>query len=385
MLQIDKELIEELKKAIHGLQINHTDKIAVKEAAKQSIAAAKDQLKKSLHKAMRLEASTVPPYLVAAWSIKDSPGYQNAEIRRLILSVAKEEMLHMMGVANIIAAMGEPPQIANKKIVLDWGVDKLPVGGNLIPQLAPFSMSLLTDLFMKIEEPKDPIHYVVLEREMLASEEIHYGTIGEFYDAIIALINALPEDPFGNGASYPQIKMEFDLRITQIGHDPIIDFVVTNKTEAIKILNWIVDQGEGSAAGPLDGNAAPAHYYRFAEIYKGGKLIKDTGQLLGYAYDRAGQPINCDFNAVRQFAPNPKMKDFSPDSRQYKGLMIFNENYTRMFKELQEFYSKSDNTQEIPTSINSMNTMTRYVDPLFNLNPSVCPSFEWIEPSPPVT
>lgn len=390
MLQVDKKLIDDINKSIKDLMVTVTSKEgeAVERAAikpvTKSITAAKEQLKASLHMAMRLEASTIPPYLVAAWSIKDSPGFNNADVRKLVLGVAKEEMLHMMGVANIIAAMGQPPQIANKDIVLDWGTDKLPIGGNVIPRLAPFSMDLLTGLFMKIEEPKDPVHYVVLEAKRFRRAVPQFGTIGEFYEAIVNLINSLPEDPFGNGAAYPQIKLRHDARMGRIGHDPITDFAVTNKAEAINILNWIVDQGEGSSKGPLDANDVPAHYYRFAEIYKGGKLIRDGNQELGYAYDRAGHPINFDFSAVWQFAPNPKMKDFAPDSRQHKGLLKFNETYTRMFKELQEFYDK-DNPQEVPDSINTMNLKTTFVNPLFNSNPSVCPSFEWIEPSPIVT
>lgn len=381
MLQVDRRLIDDLNIAIASISVLAKDKKAFTKPAAKTVNAAADQLRESLHTAMRLEASTVPPYLVAAWSIMDSPGFQNNEIRRLILGIAKEEMMHMMGVANIIAAMGQPPQIANKNIVLDWGVDTLPIGGNLVPQLAPFSIKLLTDLFMKIEEPKDPVHYVVIETPKFEMESLQFGTIGEFYEAIVNLINLLPEDPFINGASYPQIKIEFDTRMGQIGHAPITDFVVKNKTEAINLLNWIVDQGEGSTDGPLDGDGCPAHYYRFAEIYKGGKLIKDYNQPLGYAYDRAGNPINCDFSAVRQFTPNPKMKDFAPASRQYRGLAKFNTEYTKMFKELQEFYN-SNTIQQVPDSVNTMNTMKGFVNPLFESNPPVCPSFEWYEPVP---
>lgn len=387
MLQVDRRLITDIRKSITdmlGAVTTKERKAVAGEAAgpaTKAIAAATDQLRESLHTAMKLEASTIPPYLVAAWSIQDSPspGFQNTEIRQLILSIAKEEMLHMMGVANIIAAMGEPPNIANKDIVLNWGKDKLPIGGDLVPQLAPFSMDQLSKSFMKIEEPKDPQHYVVLET--VTREASLFATIGEFYEAIITLINSFPEDPFANGAAFPQIRIPLDPRIGQIGHEPITDFAVKNKTEAINILHWIVDQGEGSTEGPLDGNGEPAHYYRFAEIYKGGKLIKDATQPLGYAYDRAGQPINCDFTAVRQFAPNPKMKDFDPNSRQFKGLLKFNEAYTSMFKELQQFYDGND-PQQVPNSINSMNTMTSFVNPLFNSNPSVCPSFEWIDATP---
>lgn len=340
---------------------------------------AHDTLIKTLHTAMRLEASTVPPYYVAAWSIQDSDGYENAAIRELVSSISREEMLHMMSISNIISATGTIPQIATPEIVLNWGTDTLPVGGDLVPSLSPFSIEILTDLFMEIEQPLDPVHYVVVEaRAKARGMAVHYATIGEFYDALIVLINTFPEDPFANGESHPQIDVSNDTRFSRIGHDPIKNFIVKNKKHAIELLNWIVDQGEGSSAGPLDGNGDPAHYYRFAEIYKGGKLVKDISQPLGYAYDRARFPINCDFTKIMQFASNPKMKDFSPESRQYKGLKAFNQKYKLMFEQLQQFYEGAGD-QAISDSINSMNSMARLVPTLFACTPPVCPSFEWIE------
>ena len=368
MLKVDRKYVDALREAVVTLCVQKDE------------ASAKETLRENLHEAMRLEATTIPPYYVAAWSIQNSEGYQNELIRDLISEVSREEMLHMMSVANIIAATGVSPKIATKEIVVDWGNDTLPIGSDLIPSLSLFSMKLLTNLFMEIEKPEDPVHYVVVEQRekaMLMMEE-HYATIGEFYDALIELINSFPNDPFADGANYPQINISDDPRFTNIDHAPITDFVVKNREKAIELLNWIVDQGEGSSDGPMDGNGAPAHYYRFAEIYMGGKLVKDTSQPLGYAYDRGNHPINCDFSKIYQFESNPKMADFPKDSRQYKGLLAFNKSYKLMFDELQKFYN-GDGDQHINTSISSMNKMARYVIPLLTSNPPVCPSFEWIE------
>lgn len=370
MLKIDKKYVESI---LAVAKLTH----------KKSAQIRNDKLIETLHQAMRLEASTIPPYYVAAWSIKDSDSksFENEKIRTLIASIAKEEMLHMMSISNMIAATGVIPDIYSKEMVLDWGKDSLPIGSNLVPTLAPFSMEILGDLFMEIEQPISPIHYVV-KRQMvkaLAVEE-HYATIGEFYDALKALILSFPEDPFKNGANYKQIKLNYDPRMTSIGHAPITDFQITNKEQAFEILDWIIDQGEGSTSNPLDGNDAPAHYYRFAEIYKGGELVKDASQKLGYAYDQKNHPIMCDFSKVYQFAPNPKMKDFDPNSRQYKGLMKFNKLYKDMFFQLQEFY-KTGNEQFVKTAISSMNNMNGFAIQLLESSPSVCPSFEWVEDS----
>ena len=369
MLKVDRAHVDYIHKAIHLLGVE------------EDVQTAGETLLETLHMAMRLEASTIPPYYVSAWSVLPSEGYQNQLIQDLIAEVSKEEMLHMMSIANIISATGKRPDIATKEIVLDWGVSKLPIGGDLVPSLCPFSMEILTTLFMEIEKPLNPQHYVVLEQIELAKRgllEEEYATIGEFYEALIELINSFPEDPFANGGDYPQINISDDPRLGTIDHAPITDFIVKNRTQAIEIINWIVDQGEGSKDGPMDGNGSPAHYYRFAEIYKGGKLIKDESQPLGYAYDRANFPIDCDFSKVVQFECNPKMDDYEPGSIHYNGLKAFNEQYTLMFVQLQEFYDSGD-TQKMKDSLATMKNMGSFVPRLLSLDPPVCPSFEWME------
>lgn len=369
MLKVDRKFVDQLLEAVSGLEslkVNATDN-------------ARKELIDKLHIAMRLEASTIPPYLVAAWSIEDTtlPDHHNKEIRELILSVAQEEMLHMMGIANIISATGKIPDLFNPKMVLNWGKELLPIGGNLIPVLEPFSMDLLKTLFMEIEMPIVPQRFPV-KKASFSRPTKQYATIGEFYKAIIKLINLFPEDPFQNGAAYHQADVKIDTRFDPIGHHPIEDFIVGNKKKAIEILDWIVDQGEGSEKGPFDGDGLPAHYYRFAEVYFGGRLIEDPNPLnpTGFAYDRRNQPLNCDFDRVRKFEPNPKMNSFDKDSKQYKGLRAFNTQYTFMFKRLHDFYSEGVE-QDVRASINNMDNMKGFVNRLFDMKPAVCPSFEW--------
>ena len=67
-----------------------------------------------LQKAIELELSTIPPYLHAAYSLM--PG-TNTAIRKIIVAVAKEEMLHMAIVANVLNAIDGRPVIADPKTV----------------------------------------------------------------------------------------------------------------------------------------------------------------------------------------------------------------------------------------------------------------------------
>jgi hypothetical protein len=71
-------------------------------------------LKKSLQAAVELELSTLPPYLCAMWSIKDtSAGSPGAFAYKLIDSVVRQEMTHMGFVCNMLVGIGGTPAIAS--------------------------------------------------------------------------------------------------------------------------------------------------------------------------------------------------------------------------------------------------------------------------------
>jgi hypothetical protein len=66
--------------------------------------------------ALQLEHATIPPYLCALYSIKDGTNLLSAE---RIRSVAVEEMLHMVLVANLTNAIGGTPSVVYKKFIPD--------------------------------------------------------------------------------------------------------------------------------------------------------------------------------------------------------------------------------------------------------------------------
>lgn len=125
----------------------------------------KDDLVTLLRVAMSLEALTIPPYLTAYWSIKDSPTTNdNQEAKKIIHSVAMEEMLHMMSVGNILASLGACPLYYNKCNTLDkWGEDKLPILDFPV-DLAPFSVKQI-EKFLEIEKPIKPINLPISSRD----------------------------------------------------------------------------------------------------------------------------------------------------------------------------------------------------------------------------
>jgi hypothetical protein len=137
-----------------------------------------DQLREHLAVAMRVELSTIPPYLYAMYSIED----QRSEAARLIMSIVAEEMLHLALAANLLAAVGGEPGF------LDPGLQPAYPGllahhrPDLPLHLAPASVDLVRSTFM------------VLERPGVAAappEADGYHTLGQFYAAIETAVEEL--------------------------------------------------------------------------------------------------------------------------------------------------------------------------------------------------
>lgn len=123
----------------------------------------KDQLEYYLQIALKLEHATIPPYLTAAYSATVE---ENQESRNIILKVAREEMLHLTLVANLLNSIGGKPNLARKDFVpnyptyLPTGQDDFKVGIERFSQYA-------IETFLKIERPtpselgqQDVVHHI---------------------------------------------------------------------------------------------------------------------------------------------------------------------------------------------------------------------------------
>ena len=110
-----------------------------------------DELKELLEAAVKLELSTIPPYLCALYSIHPDG---NDEAKLVIRSVVVEEMLHMILAANVLNAIGGEPRIAGPEHVPRYP-HELPDGAIL--DLLPFSAEAI-DAFLKVENPEYDHH-----------------------------------------------------------------------------------------------------------------------------------------------------------------------------------------------------------------------------------
>jgi hypothetical protein len=287
----------------------------------EAIQAAKEaaDIHDGLQGAIELEHSTIPPYLQALYSIKHD---RNTIVADLIRSIVIEEMLHMTIAANVLNAIGGAPVINKPGFVPDYPA-RLPmsVREGLQVGLAPLSKALIHDVFMEIEMPEQPTDFP--DRAMMA-EEAGYATIGVFCAAIIAKLKELGDRIFtGNPAR--QV-------VDDTWFPPAQLFPIHDVASAVRGIEIIVRQGEGTSDDPLAADGAPAHYYRFAEIYHGKRLVPDPSVEEKFSY--SGAPIPFDAAGIWDMVTNPKVASYPADGAARAYAERFNGIYTNLLNSL---------------------------------------------------
>jgi len=309
-------------------------------------------LRTELQYAMKVEHSTIPPYLCALYSIPDGT---NDEAVAVIQTVAMEEMLHMVLVANLTNAVGGETCVNDPKFVprypgplprcLPW----------FLVELQRFSPEAL-DLFLRIERP-DAIPENARTAKRSAKHE--YATIGEFYGALRHalknLVDQHGEQHVFSGRPELQVTPEY-----YYGGSGEL-FVIHSLEDAERAISEIVEQGEGlpgqigvqqvrsretaviaalsrevSAESDFlperfGGDSEPAHYFRFKEIrdgryYQKGDTI-DSGPR--------GPELPVDWNAVFHMQSNPSASDYGGHPPVQALMNDFNDCYQRLLERLQ--------------------------------------------------
>jgi hypothetical protein len=277
-------------------------------------------LQAALQSAIELEHATIPPYLYAYWSLS-----ANDDIGTLIHSVVIEEMGHMALAANVLNAIGGSPSIDAPGFVPTYP-GPLPGGveDQLVVPLAPFSIELVKDVFMVIEEPEDPLSF---PDGLQADQAV---TIGQFYAAIRDAIQAAGPSIFTGTAGNQVVGIPSDQVIA-------VDSVETATTA----INTIIDQGEGTTQAPDDLEGDLAHYYRFSEIVHGKTLEKDptTGK-----WSYSGAPIPFDPAGVLPVVTNPKAANYPPESAAAEANDKFNTDYGTLLTQLHTAFNGQPST-----------------------------------------
>jgi hypothetical protein len=227
-------------------------------------------VRQALQAAIRLEHSTIPPYLYALYSLDAD---RNAVVAGILRSVVKEEMAHLALAANILSALGGTPVLDDPALLPRYPC-QLPgtVEHGLVVGLAPFSIGLVQDTFLAIEQPEHPLRFggkdatalgtpanpadTTASQPAAGSADGWPLTIGQFYRRIGAAIEALGDGVFAHA---PRNQVTTSLL-------PDV-MAVTNVATACQAIGTIINQGEGTSSTPAEVIGSDmAHYYRFLEI-----------------------------------------------------------------------------------------------------------------------
>ena len=233
----------------------------------------REQLIYLLREAAELEHTILCEYLFAAFSMKQrtGEGLTDAQLeavdrwRGVILTVAKQEMLHLTLVQNLLTAIGAAPHLSRPN--LPTAARHFPAGMQIA--LVPFGEKALRH-FLFLERPEglaldDPDAQVAIERArpLMSDDDIvpapqGYGTVGHLYRAIDVgfawLTSTLGAERLFIGPAPAQTGPEL------MKWDGLV--AVTDLTSAHAAIDVIVEQGEGAT-----GDWRAAHFGRFLEIY----------------------------------------------------------------------------------------------------------------------
>lgn len=331
------------------------------------------KLHRYLQNAIELEHATIPPYLTAMLSLR--PG-RNRRIGELIRSIVIQEMLHMSIAANILIAIGGRPQINTPGFVPDYpGPLPMQIGDGLIVGIEAFSMALVQNVFMAIEQPEDEIPVEVLKKG--AEDDPEYATIGQFYDAIKAQIRFLGPDIFVATTAPPQLVAPHWFAPDKLY--PIVD-----PDSACRAIDLIKIEGEGTSTDPFQSPHDPSHFYKFGSILHGRKIVRvpgAPGEPDRYAY--AGAPIVFDPDGVWPLRPNCKIADFTPGSQARTRIEQFAYNYSSLLNALHLTFNGEPERLDAAIGLMydlrvlAVAMMQTEADPATGL--TVGPSFEYVQ------
>jgi CDGSH-type Zn-finger protein/uncharacterized Fe-S cluster protein YjdI len=263
----------------------------------------REELVYLLCEAAEFEHAVMCTYLYAMWSLKreEAEGVTKAELaaierwRLLLRQIAREEMLHLCLVNNMLTALGSAPHLWKPAFPVRPG--RFPA--DVVMKLMPFSAAAL-DHFLYIERPEgvaiadgkgfEHAHYHRAARaDLLSPAAQDYVSQGHLYHGIIngfvRLCGTCGEKKVFVGHADAQVgPAEFGL--------PGL-FKVTNLETARRAIEEIVTQGEGAPA-----HSETSHYAKFAQI-------KTELSAL-----QAARPA---FQPARKVAANPTLGEASPD------------------------------------------------------------------------
>jgi hypothetical protein len=291
----------------------------------------KQELHHYLTVAMQLEHATIPPYLMALYTIK--PG-TNRDASLIIREVVVEEMLHLTLVANVLNAVGGKPDLTAPGFMPTYPAP-LPDGEkDFEVSLRPFSQEAL-QTFLKIERPAPPAAVgaggagprTVKRARPLAlalnhpdNTEWSYYSIGEFYQVIQEGVKHLSEQMPASELFNGDPNLQVGPQVYYSGGGKVMQ--VTDLNTARQALELIIEQGEGYTEKPFNEEGELAHEYRFEQL-----LLRQRYQPGDQAHHPTGDKIHVDWTAAFPTKVNARISDFKGSPELQQAAIRFNAEY----------------------------------------------------------
>ncbi len=303
-----------------------------------------EDLREYLHIAMRLEHATIPPYLMALYSIK--PG-TNSDATHVIRVVVVEEMLHLTLVANLMNAVGGDANLTTPDFVPLYPA-YLPDGEqDFQVSLQPFSKEAVAT-FLNIERPdkdlpKADAKLVVRSKHRKEAQlglcpgddAMRFYSIGEFYEEIKRGLEHLHRE-MGDKLFTGRAGWQIGPRYYYSGGGELVE--VHDIRSARKAIMLIVEQGEGLGGKIYDVEHELAHYYRFQQLLKG--QYYQPGDEKDAP---SGPTLNVDWDAVYRFKANARLADYTSEPELHAAAVDFNTAYAGFLALLTRAFSGEPN------------------------------------------
>lgn len=299
----------------------------------------REQIFHLLAEAAEVEHTLMCSYLYAAFSLKRSvaDGLSQLEAeavgrwRQAILSVATDEMVHLLLVANLSIAVGGRPHFARPNFPVPAGY--FPSG--VVVKLTPFSSETLDHLIF-LERPRG-VHEEdgdgFATDEKYRREEAYHGlmpsvqdytTVGRLYEALRANLAASAKQLGEKALFIGPVAAQLGPDVAELEGVATIDSLAS----ALRAIDCIVEQGEGSP-----GDREDSHYHRFLAIREEYEKLSKANPRFAPAWPVAESP-------VMRRPPEPEDKVFIDDLNAARVLDFGNAVYGALLRLLVQAFGR---------------------------------------------
>lgn len=296
-----------------------------------------ETLRHMVSTAVRVEFTTIPPYLTALYSITDS----SSDAYQALRSVVVEEMFHVNQTANLLVGIGGRPSFTGEAVPTYPAFLPSASRAASLPYVGLYraSPSVFQNVFMNIEMPA-PFD--------APAEGAQYNTIGQFYKAIEeGLVRCV--DKYGPAAVFQQaagVRQRTDIYLGKFGGRALD---VHDLDSARFAILQIVEQGEG-AVDPTRPLASEEPFGAYA--YYGSRMDGTYGPILGTPFElshyfKFKRVVDSGtFPDTFPIVSNPRVADYSNDAAK-EAAVTFNAYYSVMLKSLEKSFAPSASGHDV--------------------------------------